>query len=258
VAESKFVEAGGLRIHYLEAGAGTPLVLLHGGLATSEMSWSDILPRLVGRYHVFAPDTRGHGKTDNPGRTLAYPQFGDDLAAFIDTLGIESPLIFGYSDGGQAVLEFGLRHKRRARALVCGGIVAGQSPKALAELKGWGVLAPGQVDFAQMQRTFGPFFDAIQAAHTVYGPEYWRELVTEISRLWIGVPTYSDEQLRSVEDQVLVITGDRDELGAIGDAPRLLNTLPRAELAVIPNAGHSAIQTPLFWDAVLDFLGRHA
>jgi pimeloyl-ACP methyl ester carboxylesterase len=259
MSQSKFIEAGGLRIHYLEAGAGEPLVLLHGGLATTEMSWAEAMPGLGEKFHVYAPDTRGHGRTDNPNRTLSYAAMAGDLLAFIEALGLERPLIFGFSDGGQVALEFALRHPGKARALVLGGVVTEASSGYLAGLKNWGFHAPGKVDFAIMQQAFGPFFDAIQASHAVYGPDYWREFVVEISRLWVaGVPSYTDDQLRSITKPVLVITGDRDDLGATEQAPRLFGLIPKGELSVIPNADHAAVMTPLFWAIVTDFLTRHS
>jgi pimeloyl-ACP methyl ester carboxylesterase len=259
MSESKFVEATGLRIHYLEAGAGEPLLLLHGGLATAEMSWAEAMPGLAGTFHVFAPDTRGHGGTDNPGRSLSYAAMADDVLAFIEALGLERPLIFGFSDGGQAALEFALRYPGKSRALVMGGVVTEASAAYVATLTSWGFTAAGEVDFAAMQQAFGPFFEAIQTSHTVHGPDYWREFVTEISRLWLaGLPRYTDEQLRSIVEPVLVITGDRDDLGATEQAPRLFRLIPKGELCVIPNADHAAAMTPLFWAAVTDFLTRHS
>src|SRR4028118_1853219 len=59
------IAANGLDIYYTDAGQGTPLVLLHGGTATSS-SWSEQLPTLSERFRVLAPDNRGHGRTDNP------------------------------------------------------------------------------------------------------------------------------------------------------------------------------------------------
>ncbi len=258
MADSKFVDAGGLHIHYLEAGAGVPLILLHGGLATTEMSWTEVMPDLAGQFHVFAPDTRGHGKTDNPERMLSYAGMADDVLAFADALGLERPLILGYSDGGQTAIEFGLRHPGKARALVLGGVVVEATPAYFDGLRNWGFRAAGDVDLETMEQVFGPFFEAIKASHQVYGTEYWREFILEISQLWVaGVPAYSDAQLASITDPTLVITGDRDDLGATEQAPRLLKALPKGELSVVPNMDHAAVSSPLFWAAVTDFLTRH-
>ncbi len=60
-----YIEANGLRVYYEAYGEGEPLLLLHGGTATSR-SWASHLPAFAERFRVFAPDSRGHGRTDNP------------------------------------------------------------------------------------------------------------------------------------------------------------------------------------------------
>jgi len=74
---------------YREAGEGPALVLLHGGTRTSS-DWLDELPALARHFHVLAPDSRGHGRTDNPHGTLSYSMMADDVASFILALGLES------------------------------------------------------------------------------------------------------------------------------------------------------------------------
>ena len=105
----KSIRANGLEIHYRELGQGPPLVLLHGGTLTSG-SWASHLPIFAERFRVLAPDSRGHGKTRNPAGHLSYRQMADDIAAFIEALGLEKPMVLGYSDGGQVALELGLHY----------------------------------------------------------------------------------------------------------------------------------------------------
>jgi pimeloyl-ACP methyl ester carboxylesterase len=106
-----YIEANGLRVYYEVCGEGEPLLLIHGGTATSQ-SWTSHLPAFTEHFRVFAPDSRGHGRTDNP---------ADDVAALIKALGLQRPLVLGYSDGGQIALELGMRYPGLARALVLGG-----------------------------------------------------------------------------------------------------------------------------------------
>lgn len=251
------IAVGDLEVHYLEAGSGRPLILLHGGMATCE-AWGEALPRMADRYRVIAPDTRGHGRTSNPARTMSYAQFADDVAGLMAALGLEEPLILGYSDGGQTALEFGLRHPDKAAALVLGGTVGGPSPAYLAQLANWGFSAPGEVDLERLAAEFGPFFEQIKLAHAHhYGPDYWREFVAQISSLWLTLPHYSDARLAAIEVPVLVVMGEADELGGVEQARRLQRCIPRADLAIIPEAGHEAVNLPLFWEKVRAFFGRH-
>lgn len=252
MADSRFIEAGGLSIHYLEAGSGIPLVLLHGGMATAEMSWTTSMPELAHTYRVLAPDSRGHGQTNNPAGELGYAQMADDVLAFIEALGLDRPVLIGYSDGGQIALEFGIRHPGKSRALVFGGTIMGMTPQYLAGLKSWGFTEPGKVDLATLQQAFGDFYDEARRAHADFD-----HFLVALSRLWLTVPEYSDAQLASIAEPVLVACGDRDDLGPMEHAPRFLRLIPKAELAVVPNQTHGAASNPLFWAAVRDFLGRH-
>lgn len=255
-ATSHEVMIGDLEVHYLEQGTGQPLLLLHGGTATSK-AWGEVLPQLAERYRVLALDTRGHGRTSNPSQTMSYAQFADDVAGFIDALGLSQPLIVGYSDGGQTALEFGLRHPGKAAALVIGGAISQPTETYIQGLHSVG-LTPGPVDFARMAEGFGPYFDHIKVMHTHhYGPDYWQSFMTQISELWFSMPDRSEAQLASISTPALVIMGDRDHVGGADDAYRLYRHLGAGEMCIIPDAGHDAVNRPLFWDAVLDFLARH-
>jgi pimeloyl-ACP methyl ester carboxylesterase len=118
--KGQFVAANGLEMYYEEAGSGAPLILLHGGTAIGS-SWQPHLTALVKHFRVIMPDSRGHGRTNNPDGQLSYRMMADDFAAFAQALGLTKPFIFGYSDGGQTGLEIGMRYPDLAGALIIGG-----------------------------------------------------------------------------------------------------------------------------------------
>ena len=119
--QSNHVWCNGLRIHYEDHGAGAPVVLLHGGLVTGHLMWSNHVPALARNHRVLVPDSRGHGRTDNPEGRLAYDLMADDCAAFIEALGLDRPAVVGYSDGAQTALELGIRHPTASRAWCSAG-----------------------------------------------------------------------------------------------------------------------------------------
>lgn len=257
-ARTAIARVGELDIFYHEAGAGHPLVLLHGGMVTAEMMFAGRINELAADYRVFAPDARAHGRTGNQGGTLSYAQLADDVAGFIDALGIEQPHIAGYSDGGQTALEIGLRHPGKARTLVLGGTISGPTPTYLEMLRSLGFTGPGEVDHAQLEKSLGGFLDTVKRAHGhAYGPEYWRTLLPQISELWLSLPSYSDDQLGSIVDPALVVMGDRDGADGLDHALRLYRGLGSAELAIVPNAPHGAVARDVFWELVRDFHSRY-
>jgi len=74
------IEANGLRVYYEVHSGGKPLLLIHGGTATSQ-AWASHLPAFAEHFRIFTPDSRGHGSTDNPTGELGYRVMADDVAA---------------------------------------------------------------------------------------------------------------------------------------------------------------------------------
>jgi pimeloyl-ACP methyl ester carboxylesterase len=85
-------------LYYEERGNGAPLILIHGGLASSSQ-WDPIVPELAGGFRVITPDSRGHGRSTNPAGELSYARIADDVAALIAALGLQHPVVGGWSDG---------------------------------------------------------------------------------------------------------------------------------------------------------------
>jgi pimeloyl-ACP methyl ester carboxylesterase len=147
-----YADANGLRVYYEVHGEGEPLMLLHGGTATSQ-SWASHLPAFTEHFRVFAPDSRGHGRTDNPTGELGYREMAEDIAALIDALDLRRPLVLGYSDGGQIALELGIRYPGLAGALVLGGTQFRFSEAYLRDARTLLGIADGEeVDAGKLER----------------------------------------------------------------------------------------------------------
>jgi pimeloyl-ACP methyl ester carboxylesterase len=251
------IHAGDLDVHYWDHGDGLPVILLHGGTATAEMSWATPMS-LLQNYRIVAPDSRGHGGTDNPAPHLGYDQMADDLAELIDALGLDRPFVVGHSDGAQTALEFGLRHPAVARALVLSGTMSEPTPAYIAGLHEWGFTAPGVADLDLIVASFGEDYEPTRTAHPYSGqPDRWPVFLNQIADLWLALPTYTPDQFATISDPTLVITGDQDDLADVNQALRLARHIPGSELAIVPNAGHGAADLPLFWHIVSDYLDRH-
>jgi pimeloyl-ACP methyl ester carboxylesterase len=124
--QGHFAHANGIEIYYVEAGQGEPLVLLHGGVVTTNPIWAGApvayashMTELAHHFRVIAPDTRGCGRTPNAsGETIIYRLLADDVVALIDALGLDRPALCGFSDGGITAMVVGIRHPDAARAIV--------------------------------------------------------------------------------------------------------------------------------------------
>jgi pimeloyl-ACP methyl ester carboxylesterase len=254
-----YVEANGLRVYYEVCGEGEPLLLIHGGTATCR-SWTSHLPAFGHHFRVFAPDSRGHGRTDNPTGELGYRLMADDVASLVGALCLRRPLVLGYSDGGQIALELGMRYPGLAGALVLGGTQFRFSEaylEAARELLG---IAEGEeVDPKKLERDQPDLVDYLREAHGhVYGSEYWKTYVKQIASLWLTPLRYTSEDLAAIADPALLLTGDRDGV-VTEESVELFRLLPNAELAVAPGSDHGFVEAKasLFDALALDFLLRY-
>lgn len=103
--QSRYVHANGIRHHYLEWGHpdAPPLLMLHAtGLCA--WPWKPIARHLAERYHVLAFDQRGHGDTDPSDKEYRFEYAGEDLAAIVDSMGLDRPSVIGHSSGGLATI----------------------------------------------------------------------------------------------------------------------------------------------------------
>ena len=106
--------------YFIEQGQGEALILLHGN--GEDCSYFEGQTGEFARYfHVFAVDTRGHGKTPRGERPFTIRQFADDLLAFMDEQGIEKAHLLGFSDGGNIAMIFALRYPERVNRLILNG-----------------------------------------------------------------------------------------------------------------------------------------
>ncbi len=115
----KRIHVDGLSVRYFEAGAGSPVLLLHGAsLGSSADVWvRNLAPLAAHRLHVIAPDLPGFGGTDNPADvSLSYRK--KFILAFMDTLGIERAALIGHSQAGRIALDLALGNPERITKVV--------------------------------------------------------------------------------------------------------------------------------------------
>jgi pimeloyl-ACP methyl ester carboxylesterase len=259
--QGRYVQVNDINVYYEEYGEeygrGNTLILLHGGTATLR-SWQGQVPALAEQFRVIALDSRGHGKTNNPAEDLSYSRMADDVAAFINTLDLEKPLIFGYSDGGQIALELGMRYPDLTGALVLGGTCYRFPEQYFEALRGFGIDKPGDIDFDQMQAEQLEWVEYLRAEHARDDdPDYWKSLMNQIAALWWNVQDYGVDDLKRIVAPTLILQGDRDEGVDVEQAVEMYRAIPVAELAVLPNAKHGDLGEPSI-QIVIDFLRRHS
>ncbi|SBT48414.1 alpha/beta fold hydrolase [Micromonospora auratinigra] len=144
----KKIEVNGALFGYDEEGDGSPVVLLHAGIADRRM-WRAQLPALAARHRVIAPDLRGYGDSELPPAPFAHH---DDVIGLLDALGIERAALVGCSFGGKVAVDTALAYPERISALALFGAPVSGNEWSEETEKQWEDLV-GEVDPADFDAT---------------------------------------------------------------------------------------------------------
>jgi pimeloyl-ACP methyl ester carboxylesterase len=239
-----YVDVNGVHTYYEEHGSGDPLLLLHGGLADAD-SLGQQTPTFAQRYRVIVPERRGHGRTADIEGPITYDVMADDTIALMDALGTGPSHLVGWSDGGNIGLLVAMKRPDLVRKVVTMGAnfsADGLMPEALA------AFTPGTSTSAI------PMMQDMWKASAVE-PERFDVVIDKMLRCWndYAIPA---ADLARIEAPVLVMVGD-DDIIRFDHTIDLYETLPDAQLAVIPGASHLAPieKAGLVNQLVLDFVG---
>lgn len=262
----------GLPTHFLEAGAGEPVILLHGGEfgASAEIAWENTISALAQRYHVFAPDMLGFGEsakvvdfTDGRGMRIRH------IARFCALLGIESAYFVGNSMGAVNLLADTTAERPilpvRAMVTICGGgqIQAGEHMQALYDFDAT-VPAMRRIVTALFA---SPAYSADEAYvgrrfDSATAPGAWEAIAAARFRRPGAPPPPGpgDRQFERIRVPTLVIEGGADKLLPPGWAAELAARIPDARSAVVDEAGHCPqLEQPEAVNALLlEFLDRQS
>ncbi|KAA0992821.1 alpha/beta fold hydrolase [Dyadobacter aurulentus] len=105
-----YAEVNGMRMYYEIHGKGEPIVLLHGAYMSMEGPMKKVAEKLSPNRKVILAELQGHGRTGDIGRAITYESLGDDIAALMRHLKIDSADVMGYSMGAGAALQLAVRH----------------------------------------------------------------------------------------------------------------------------------------------------
>jgi pimeloyl-ACP methyl ester carboxylesterase len=245
----EYVEIGGLRTWFDTAGAGDPLVLLHGGLVTNE-TWGAQIPAFAETFHVFAPERRGHGHTPDVEGPLNYSDMAADTIGFLETVVKEPAHLVGWSDGGIIALLVAMQRPDLVRKIV--PISANTTPDAL--VAGAHEALPSDPNDPALE-----MFRSLHAAHSPDGPEHWPVFFAKFQEMAATQPNITGAQLAAITAPTLVVSAD-DDMITLEEAVAIYRAIEGSELAVIPGTSHALVleKSDLVNRIVLDFLRNEA
>jgi pimeloyl-ACP methyl ester carboxylesterase len=235
------VAVNGMQMYYEVSGQGDPLIVLHGSFMNIPTMGS-IIPKLAATHRVYALEFQGHGRTTDIDRPITYPNLANDVAAFMEAVGLTRADVFGYSLGAIVGLQLAIRHPERVNKLV--------AASGAYDLKGW------QPEFTAMipqmsVEMFLPFEEEYRKLAP--NPNGYRAVAEKLIALE-RQPLAIENEVKAIKAPVLVIAGDADVAtlehtvtlfrllggGVMGDMGK---PLPASRLAIMPATSHTAVIT---------------
>jgi pimeloyl-ACP methyl ester carboxylesterase len=222
-----YAHVNGQDVYYEVHGTGRPIVLLHGGLLTIELSFGAMLGPLAQTRQVIAIELQGHGHTADTDREFALDHLADDVVGVLDQLGIDTADFLGYSLGGLVSLQLAMRHPERAGRLAVLAVHFRADGYRPGIFDMGSELAPTEADF--------------QAMHDAYvavapDPGGFEAFAAKASALPANLD-WSADDLGSITAPALIVIGDRDFV-RVEHAAQMSELIPDAQLAVLPNTTH--------------------
>ncbi len=237
------VRVNGMQMYYEVSGNGDPLVVLHGAYMNIP-TMGAIIPRLAKTHRVYAVELQGHGRTTDIDRPITYPNMADDVAAFMDALGLPKADVFGYSMGAIVGLQLAIRHPAKVNKLVAASVAY--------DVEGWQPVFKDVIPQMTVEMILQMPF-AKEYPKLAVNPQGFPELARKLIALE-KEPMAWEADVKAMKTPVLIITGDADVAtlehsvamfrllggGVMGDMGK---PLPASRLAVMPATAHTAVIT---------------
>jgi pimeloyl-ACP methyl ester carboxylesterase len=230
-------------MYYEVSGAGEPLIVLHGAYMNIP-TMGAIVPKLAETHRVYALEFQGHGRTTDVDRPITYQNLADDVAAFMDAVGIERADVFGYSMGAAAGLQLAIRHPAKVRKLAAASVAY--------DLRGWQPEFTAFIPQMTVEMILGMPF-AKEYPKLAADPKGFPKLAEKLIALE-KEPMAWEADVKALKTPVLIIAGDADVAtlehsvamfrllggGGMGDMGK---PLPASRLAILPATSHTAVIT---------------
>lgn len=264
-AQTKVATVYGAKIHYLEAGSGPAVILLHG-LGGSSSNWASTIGPLSQKYRVIVPDQIGFGRSDKPMINYRVGTLVDFLNGLYKELKIERASLVGNSLGGFTAAAFALAYPQKVDRIVLVDAAGFAFPKD-TDPRALNALNPSTREGVRQIMSLIFYNKAMFANDTVVDTFYAQKIATgdgyTIQRFIESIvrgEDVLDGKLAAIKHPTLIIWGREDALTPLAMGERFKKELPNAELFIIEKCGHvpQMEKASEFNTALMKFLGGSA
>ncbi len=240
-ARNGYAPINGIKIWYATFGRGTPVILLHGGLANANY-WGLLVRALAPRYRVIVMDSRGHGRSSRNAEPYGYDLMASDVIGLMDDLKIDKAALVGWSDGAIIGLDIALHHPERLSKLFA--FAANSDPNGVKDVN------QSQVFTAFIARARKEY-EKLSPAPTQYD-----SFLAQITKMWETQPHWGTTELRTIKVPTWIVDADHDEAIKRENTLFMADNIAGSGLLIQPGVSHfSFLQDPMQFDGdVLHFL----
>ncbi|MGH8619540.1 MAG: alpha/beta fold hydrolase [Burkholderiales bacterium] len=253
-----FVNIRGANLHYLEAGAGKPLIFFHSTPASAEF-YRPQLEHFSDRYRVIAVDLRGHGESEKPPGAYRIGEFLDDYRALVAAFDLKDFVLAGCSVGGIVAQLYALEHGATLRGLVLIGSPCSRRGRDVAGFhravkeKGWEAVVRGLVD-KQLHPSTPAAVRQWAVSEYLKTPLHVREAEEEA----LLAEVHHTDRVQDIAVPTLLVAGEAEEREIYEQMELMSRRIPDAEWHVIKGAAHMPnFEQPAAFNPLLErFLAR--
>ncbi|WP_250253429.1 alpha/beta hydrolase [Chryseobacterium sp. Marseille-Q3244] len=198
--EKGYKQVNGIQMYYEIYGSGKPLVLIHGGGSSILYDFKEVIARLENEFQLIGIDLQNHGRSEHRDIPETFEQDADDVAALLKALNVDKASFWGFSNGGNTVMQIGHRHPKIVEKLV----VASAFYKRNGMMDGF---------FEMMnEATFDSMPEPFKINFLNLNPDFSKleNLFEKDSKRMQTFVDWSDEVLSSIQSPTLFISGDKD------------------------------------------------
>jgi pimeloyl-ACP methyl ester carboxylesterase len=241
--QGRTANVNGVQLYYETYGEGSPLVLLHGFLASGKV-WEPYVAHFAKYFRVVVVDMRGHGRSTNPTNQFTMRQSALDIFALLDQLGVKNFKAIGASAGAMTLIHMATQQPGRVEAMI---LISGTPYIPIS----------GRKDLRPADSLKPQDYEWLRK-YAAFGDDQIRSLADQLYNLRDNyeVMNFTPPYLSTIKAKTLIVHGDRDPLFPVEMALEMYRSIPNAYFWVLPNGDHGPIDKhpDVFKQWALEFL----
>lgn len=220
-----YAKLNDLNMFYEEFGRGETVLFLHSHFSRGLLAFSGQILPFSGRYRCLYPDFRGHGRTTCDDLTWNSRMIADDMALFLDKLGISQAHLIGYSCGAYVGCYMAAKYPQKVKSLVTIGGAAYPRPEGVADCLPENLLKNGNTGF----------IEDIKARHYDAHRGDWQTYLRNTVADWQNHPSLTDAEWQHITCPAFFINGEHDTFGTCEE---MQEKVPSAKIYRVIGGGH--------------------